>query len=68
VFTDVVPGEDLVATLALACRVAKIAACSPGTGPCRLRAMRARRPRTTGVPAPLETLASLLNDSYLGGA
>jgi hypothetical protein len=68
VFSPVAPGEDLEATLDVACRVAKIARALTWD-----RAVRAARDEGQEVDeawrnAPLETLASLLDDSYLGGA
>jgi Phosphotransferase enzyme family len=68
VFGPVAPGEDLEATLELACRVAKIARVLTWD-----RAVRAARDEGQEVDetwrsAPMETLASLLDDSYLGGA
>jgi Phosphotransferase enzyme family len=68
VFRPVAPGEDLVVTLELACCVAKIARVLTWD-----RAVRAAREDGEEVEeswtrAPMETLASLLDDSYLGGA
>ena len=68
VFSPVAPGEDLEATLDVACRVAKIARVLTWD-----RAVRAARDEGQQVDeawrnAPMETLASLLDDSYLGGA
>ncbi len=68
VFSPVAPGEDLGATLELACRVAKIARVLTWD-----RAVRAARDEGQEVDeawtsAPMETLASLLDGSYLGGA
>jgi Phosphotransferase enzyme family len=68
VFSPVAPGEDLEATLDVACRVAKIARVLTWD-----RAVRAARDEGQEVDeawrnAPMETLASLLDDSYLGGA
>jgi Ser/Thr protein kinase RdoA (MazF antagonist) len=68
VFRAIAPTEDLVATLELACRVAKIARVLTWD-----RAVRAARDEGQEVDkgwtiAPMETLASLLDDSYLGGA
>jgi hypothetical protein len=66
VFSDLAPRSELVESLELACRVGKIA-----------RALTWSRALTTlgreeveewWARAPLETLASLLDDSYLGGA
>jgi hypothetical protein len=68
VFSPVAPGEDLETTLDLACRVAKIARVLTWD-----RALRAARDEGLEVDenwtgGPMETLASLLDDSYLGGA
>jgi hypothetical protein len=68
VFSPVAPGEDLAATLDVACRVAKIARVLTWD-----RAVRAARDEGQQVDenwtrAPMETLATLLDDSYLGGA
>jgi Phosphotransferase enzyme family len=66
VFSDLAPRAELSETLELACRVGKIA-----------RALTWNRALTTlggedvdeeWARAPLETLGSLLDDSYLGGA
>jgi hypothetical protein len=61
-FSDLAPHADLVDTLELACRLGKVA-----------RALTWLRALTDAdvieerwAPAPLETLASLLGDSYLG--
>lgn len=67
VFNTVAPHEELVATLELACRVAKVARVLTWE-----RALRAAREQGEKIDedwakAPLETLASLLHDSYLGG-
>ena len=65
-FSDLAPRAELVETLELACQVGKIA-----------RALTWNRAVSTFGPneideqwarAPLETLGSLLDDSYLGGA
>jgi hypothetical protein len=68
VFGQLAPGEDLVRTLQTACRVAKIARVLTWQ-----RALLAAREqhdplRADYQRAPLETLFSLLDDSYLGGA
>jgi Phosphotransferase enzyme family len=68
VFTDVAPLEELIETLELACRVAKIARALTWE-----RALQAARTQGEAVDerfedAPLRTLESLLDDSYLGGA
>ena len=67
VFGDLAPSEELVETLALACRVAKIARVLTWD-----RAIRAAREQgepldDSWASAPLETLASVLDESYLGG-
>jgi hypothetical protein len=68
VFADLAPEEDLVGTLETACRVAKVARALTWE-----RAVRTAREE--GEPlderwaaAPLETLGSLLDTSWLGGA
>ncbi len=58
----------MVATLEVACRVAKVARVLTWT-----RAIEAARQEGEDLDdqwtrAPIETLASLLDDSYLGGA
>ena len=68
VFRELAPGEDLVRTLETACRVAKIARVLTWQ-----RALTAARQQGEAInddylEAPLETLFSLLDDSYLGGA
>ena len=68
VFRAVAPGEDLADTLEIACRVAKVARVLT-----RDRALQAAREEGERIAddwagAPLETLASLLDESYLGGA
>lgn len=65
VFADLAPGEDLTATAEIACRVAKIARVLTWE-----RALHSAREEGDEIPpawsaAPLETLASLLDDSYL---
>ena len=67
VFTDVAPRAELAETLELACRVAKIARVLTWE-----RALRAAREQNEEVDAyfanaPTETLAAVLDDSYLGG-
>ncbi len=61
-------GEDLAGTLATACRVAKVARTL--TWDRALRAAREQGEEVDGTwaRAPLASLASLLDDSYLGGA
>jgi hypothetical protein len=67
VFTDVAPHEELVETLELACRVAKVARALIWD-----RALRSAREQGEDIDpyfasAPVETLASIVDDSYLGG-
>ena len=67
VFADLAPHEELVDTLALACRVAKIARALTWE-----RSLRSAREQDEEIDAyfasaPAETLASLVDDSYLGG-
>jgi Ser/Thr protein kinase RdoA (MazF antagonist) len=66
VFSDLAPQAELVETLELACRVGKIARALVWD-----RAVRALAPDEVDdewARAPLVTLSSLLDDSYLGGA
>jgi hypothetical protein len=66
VFSDLAPQAELVETLELACRVGKIARTLVWD-----RAVRALAPDEVDdewARAPLVTLSSLLDDSYLGGA
>ena len=68
VFGDLAPRAELAETLALACHVAKIARALTWH-----RALQAAREQGEEVDrdwatAPLETLATLLDESYLGGA
>jgi Phosphotransferase enzyme family len=67
VFADLAPHDERVATLETACRVAKIARALTWE-----RALLSAREQGEAVDedwatAPLETLASLLDESYLGG-
>ncbi len=67
VFSDIAPRAELAETLALACRVAKIARVLTWD-----RAVRTAREQGEEIDegfatAPLETLASLPDESYLGG-
>lgn len=67
-FIETAPGEDVTATLAVACRVAKVARVLTWN-----RAVQAAGEQGEDIPAdwalaPVETLASLLDESYLGGA
>jgi hypothetical protein len=64
-FRDLAPHRELVETLEVACRVGKVAR--------SLTWERALRAQGDDAPpdfaaAPMETLASLLDESYLGGA
>jgi hypothetical protein len=68
VFAATAPDEDLGSTLEVACRVAKIARVLTWD-----RAIGAARDQGEELDenwstAPMETLASLLDDSYIGGA
>ncbi|HEX6116629.1 MAG TPA: phosphotransferase [Solirubrobacterales bacterium] len=68
VFTDVAPRAELVEELELACRVAKVARVLTWE-----RALRAAREQDEEIDpyfvnAPAETLASVLDESYVGGA
>ncbi len=67
VFADLAPQEELAETLELACQVAKIARALTWE-----RALRAAREQGEAVEddwatAPLETLTSLFDESYLAG-
>jgi hypothetical protein len=64
-FRDLAPHRELVETLELACRVGKVARALTWE-----RALRAQGDDVPPdfAPAPIETLASLLDESYLGGA
>jgi hypothetical protein len=67
VFADLAPHDELVETLELACRVAKIARALIWE-----RALRSARAQGEEIEArfamaPAETLASILDESYLGG-
>lgn len=63
-FGDLAPHDELVETLELACRVGKIARALTWD-----RALRAGDgdPDAEWADAPFETMAALLDDSYLGG-
>lgn len=67
VFAGVAPGEDLVRTLEIACRVAKVARVLTWERALRAADNAGDRIADTWAAAPLQTLASLLDDSYLGG-
>jgi Phosphotransferase enzyme family len=64
-FTDLAPHTELVGTLQLACRVGKIARALTWD-----RALKAQGYDQAGefASAPLKCLASLLDESYVGGA
>lgn len=67
-FTPIAPGENLAGTLEVACRVAKVARVLTWS-----RALQAARDQGEQIDdqwerAPIDTLASLLDESYLGGA
>ena len=64
-FSDLAPHSELVGTLQLACRVGKIARALTWD-----RALRAQGYSQAGefASAPLKCLASLLDESYVGGA
>lgn len=65
VFGDLAPHAELVRSLELACRLAKVARALTWH-----RSLRAEGYEAAGefATAPLESLISLLDDSYLGGA
>ncbi len=64
VFSDRAPREELAETLAVACHVAKIARAL--TWERALRAAREEGEDVEWADAPLQTLAMVLDDSYLG--
>jgi hypothetical protein len=66
VFSDLARRAELVETLELACRVGKIARAL--TWNRALRTLGGEGEEEEWARAPLETLASLLDDAYLGGA
>jgi hypothetical protein len=68
VFSPVAPGEDLLATLDVACRVAKIARVLTWDRAVRAAWNEGQEVAENWTRAPMETLATLLDDSYLGGA
>jgi len=68
VFSPVAPGEDLLATLDVACRVAKIARVLTWDRAVRAAWDEGQEVDENWARAPMETLATLLDDSYLGGA
>jgi hypothetical protein len=67
VFSPVAPGEDLLATLDVACRVAKIARVLTWDRAVRAAWNEGQEVDENWTRAPMETLATLLDDSYLGG-
>ena len=67
-FTAVAPGEDLAATLEVACRVAKVARVLTWDRAIQTAREQGEELDQNWAAAPMETLASLLDDSYLGGA
>src|SRR5262245_36588383 len=68
VFRPVARGEDLVATLDVACRVAKIARVLTWDRAVRAASDEGQDVDENWTRAPMETLEALLDDSYLGGA
>jgi hypothetical protein len=68
VFADVAPDEDLAQTLEIACRVAKVARVLTWERALQAADSAGDEIAETWATAPLETLASLLDGSYLGGA
>jgi hypothetical protein len=68
VFAGVAPGEDLAGTLEIACRVAKVARVLTWERALQAADSAGDEIAETWATAPLETLASLLDGSYLGGA
>jgi Phosphotransferase enzyme family len=64
-FRDLAPYRELVETLELACRVGKVARALTWERALRMQGDEAP---LDFVAAPMETLASLLDTSYLGGA
>jgi Phosphotransferase enzyme family len=67
VFADLAPRAELVETLALACRVAKIARALTWERAVRAALEQGEPVERTWATASAETLASILDDSYLGG-
>jgi hypothetical protein len=68
VFADLAPRDELAETLALACRVAKIARVLTWERAVRSAWEQDEPLDDFWTTAPVATLASLLDDSYLGGA
>lgn len=67
-FADLAPHEDLVATLDVACRVAKIARALTWDRAVRAARESGQHVREDWAEAPLQTLASILDSSYLDEA
>jgi len=67
VFTGIAPEEDLVETLEIACRVAKVARVLTWERALQAAHHAGDEIAQTWAAAPLETLASLLDASHLGG-
>ena len=68
VFADLAPREELAETLALACRVGKIARTLIWHRALQTAREQGEELAPEFAAAPLETLASLLDESYLGGS
>jgi hypothetical protein len=68
VFRDLAPDEDLTSTLETACRVAKIARVLTWHRAIQAADEQGEEIDDEWVRAPMDTLASVLDDSYLGGA
>jgi hypothetical protein len=68
VFALHVPNEELVPTLELACRVAKVARVLTWERALRTARDQGEEINPDWARAPVETLASLLDDAYVGGA
>jgi Phosphotransferase enzyme family len=66
-FADLAPHDELVETLALACRVAKIARVLTWDRAVRSAWEQGETVDDYWTVAPVQTLASLLDESYLGG-
>jgi hypothetical protein len=66
-FSDLAPHEELVGELELACRVAKIARVLTWDRAVRSAWEQGETVDEYWTTAPVETLASLLDESYLGG-
>jgi aminoglycoside phosphotransferase (APT) family kinase protein len=68
VFGDLAPRQELIETLALACRIGKIARVLTWDRAVRSELERGEPMADRFATAPLQTLASVLDASYLGGA